>query len=359
MTLRCYDSLESLPSTADALFAAGENQSLCLSKPWFESLARHDLASGDRLLVLVGEDPEGQPGAILPGVQKQRDTDFPGARVFAALSNYFSSDYQPLLAGNSTGLAALQDIFESLRRDAGSFDVLRFRPLLKDSDAYRGLRDALRAAGWRLHPYFHYKNYFEATAGQTAASYLAARPGALREVLRRKSRQLERRGEVAWRTLSTPADLADARQAYWEVYAKSWKKTEPKGPILDDLMELAAGRGALRLGVLTLDKRPLAAQLWLLWQGRATLCKMAHDQDFDAFSPGSLLTAHMAGQMIDQAAARVLDFGVGGDPYKTLWTSESRAYWGLIAFNPGRLLGRLYAGREWLARQVKGHGSDA
>ena len=58
-------------------------------------------------------------------------------------------------------------------------------------------------------------------------------------------------------------------------------------------MREAAGLGALRLGIAWHDGTPIAAQLWISSNGRATVMKLAHDGAHDAWSPGTLLTARM------------------------------------------------------------------
>jgi CelD/BcsL family acetyltransferase involved in cellulose biosynthesis len=110
------------------------------------------------------------------------------------------------------------------------------------------------------------------------------------------------------------------------------------------IRRLAAGltaAGALRLGLLYLDHRPIAAQLWIVWHGSAILYKLAHDRAHDALSPGTVLTMRMLERLLDEERVTELDLGAGDDRYKRLWATQRRARVGLIAFDPLTLHGRL------------------
>jgi CelD/BcsL family acetyltransferase involved in cellulose biosynthesis len=68
--------------------------------------------------------------------------------------------------------------------------------------------------------------------------------------------------------------------------------------------------------------------------GRATVLKLAHDEAFKEYSPGTLLTARMIRHMIEQEHATELDFGRGDDTYKQLWAANRRQLIGLLLINP-------------------------
>ena len=43
--------------------------------------------------------------------------------------------------------------------------------------------------------------------------------------------------------------------------------------------------GAIRIGVLMVDDEPVAAQLWIVWNRRATIFKLSYAERFARFSP--------------------------------------------------------------------------
>jgi CelD/BcsL family acetyltransferase involved in cellulose biosynthesis len=104
--------------------------------------------------------------------------------------------------------------------------------------------------------------------------------------------------------------------------------------------------GHLRLGFLTLDGRPIAAQIWILHAGRALLYKLAHDRAFDCMSPGTVLTADMIGHLLDSGQVEEIDLGAGDQPWKALWAGEVRLREGVFALQRRSIRGRLAPGIE-------------
>jgi CelD/BcsL family acetyltransferase involved in cellulose biosynthesis len=113
-------------------------------------------------------------------------------------------------------------------------------------------------------------------------------------------------------------------------------------------MREAAEAGVLRLGLLRLAGRPIAAQYWTVAGGTATLLKLAHDEAARARSPGSVLTAAMIRLLLQREAIAELDFGRGDDAYKALWAGERRQRIGVLLANPRRMGGLAALSRHQL-----------
>jgi len=169
--------------------------------------------------------------------------------------------------------------------------------------------------------------------------------------VRRKTRALARRDDarvelIVGDTALAPAVLERAIAAYERVYRASWKVAEPYPRFAEAFIRAAAATGALRLGVITIDDIPAAAQIWVVWQGRATLCKLAHDERCAALSLGSVLTWRVIRHVLDVDRVHEIDFGRGDDPFKQLWMSQRREHWGVLAFNRATPRGLLAAARH-------------
>jgi CelD/BcsL family acetyltransferase involved in cellulose biosynthesis len=78
--------------------------------------------------------------------------------------------------------------------------------------------------------------------------------------------------------------------------------------------------------------------------------KLAHDETFKAYSPGTVLTAWMIRHMIERERVSALDFGRGDDPYKQGWVAERRQRVGVLLINPCRPGGLIALARHGLGR---------
>ena len=330
-----YSCWQDLPAGYEALFARAGAMDFCLGRAWFESLAAAILEAGERLGIagLEAEGPGAAPLACLVGRHRERDPAFLGARSFRSLSNYYTLRYAPLVDG-AEGAATLIELALGLRARRPRYGVLQFEPLAADAPLLDDLAGALRAAGLVTRRYFRFGNWYDDIRGLSFADYLAARPGALRHTFLRNSARLARAGPVRLEVVEDGAALPDALARYERVYAASWKRAEPHPGFIGRLAAGLAEAGALRLGLLHLDDRPIAAQIWIVWRGTATLYKLAHDRAFDRLSPGTALTMGMLERLLDHERLAELDLGAGDDPYKRLWATRRRERFGLVAFDP-------------------------
>jgi hypothetical protein len=169
-------------------------------------------------------------------------------------------------------------------------------------------------------------------------AYLAARPGPLREAVRRRGKKLTASG-ANFTLVSAPDQVETGIAVYEKIYASSWKVAEPFPDFIAALMRACAADGSLRLGLLSLGDQPLAAQFWVVQGKWASVLKLAHDEAAKAHSPGTVLTALMIEALMTRDGVRELDFGRGDDTYKASWTADRRQRVGVVLANPRTLRG--------------------
>ncbi len=185
----------------------------------------------------------------------------------------------------------------------------------------------------------HFGNWHEDVGGLDWYSYLSARPGALREAIRRRSKRLMDKLGAVFLIVCGEEGLEEAITAYEQIYSASWKEPEPFAFFNAAFMRACAIDGSLRLGVLRLDGRPLAAQFWVVRDGVGAVLKLAHDEKSRALSPGTVLTALMIRHMLEEEQVSSLDFGRGDDDYKKDWVGGRRQRIGVLLANPRTLQG--------------------
>ena len=326
VNIACFDDLDAVAEDAAGALDRARQASLYDRLAWFRLLHDHVPPAGN-LAVWRARD-RGKAGWLFLTVEGKK------ASAYAA--------WYSLRFGGIGDPDVMTPLAEAVRK-SGIAEV-ELAPL-EDPEP---LAAAFRAAGWRVALTEKTGNWRVRTGGEEFAAYWAKRPGQLRSTAKRKAKAagldieiLDRFDEAAW-------------AAYEEVYRASWKPEEGSFPFLRALAEQEGAAGTLRLGVARKDGRPLAVQLWLVEQDRATIHKLAYREDAKDLSPGTILGEAMFRRAIDQDRVKLIDYGTGDDAYKRDWMEERRPLWRLQAFNPATLTGLAGSARALAGRLRRG-----
>jgi hypothetical protein len=334
------------------LLDAGEEESFLAGFGWFDLFERTVMKHSDgvRYATLTRG---GFVKAVLPVNRDPALLDTGGC--IGSLANWYTTRWLPGLAPGTIG-ADLAELIEGLRRELGRPPRLAFAPMLAGSREIDVMHEALVAAGYRVKRHFAHGNWHLPVSTEWA-DYLASRNGPLRSTIKRMTRQCFERGgriEVIHGGPRLEAGIA----AYHAVYGRSWKQTEPLPDFMPEMMRWCASRGWLRLGVLWSGEKPVAAQVWVIAHGRASIYKIAYDEEHAAARPGTVLTAHLMKLAFEEDRVREVDYLTGDDNYKRDWMSHRRELHGLIAYDTRHWRGwllwlRARAGETWRAWRAK------
>jgi len=314
MKLACYTDWGQLPESANALFEQGANDSLFFSHPWFECMTANALDENHSLVLacVVSGD---KVLAILPLLESA------GSKTWYSLRHGFTPLYSLLLAGD-----AQEQILSCLARGLSQLPVngLLLEPVAGDDSKLHGLEKCLTASGFSCERLFRHYNWIHRLHGQSYAEYMATRPAQLRNTIVRKKRKLEREHGYDIR-LFTGEDVLQGMPDYYAVYHSSWKQNEIRNAAFQDCFIGKFSRaGWSRLAILYIKKQPIAAQLWFVHNRKASIFRLAYDQAWRPYSPGTILTSFLMEVVIDTDRVTEIDFLTGNDAYKQDWMSERR-----------------------------------
>lgn len=326
---------------------------MTVSVKWLDDWDRIAAAAGDALdrahqpcifdrldwYRLMGEHLyPGKPPSVLRAGSKGWLFLIGKGRQGISLSKWYGLSWRAIVDDDAS-LAPL------LREASRRFDHLVLHPL--SSDEATGLSAALKRTGWQVFADRVSTNWTIDVAGKSFADYWRERPGQLRNTVARRIRRYPLDIEIH------KSFHIDAWQNYEAIYADSWKPSEGSMPFLRALAQQEGAAGTLRLGIARDNGRAIAAQLWLVENGVATIHKLAHREGAKDISPGTILSHAMFRAAIDEDRVQRIDFGLGDEPYKAEWMDTPNPVFRIDAYRPGSPRGLAGIGRERAARLVR------
>lgn len=348
MEFAAFSDWDQLPHSANALFARAAKESVFFSRPWFENLVENALEDGQSMLLACVVDGDSVL-AMLPLIEGDDN-----AGNYQSLGHLYTSLFTLLIADDEDNIHQ-QAILACLVDGLIDLPVysLRLAPLGAEDGRLHALQQALESRHFTCNRFFRFYNWVHRLRGQTFADYMAARPARVRNTIARKRRKLEREHGYRVRLFSVE-DVARAKTDYSAVYGASWKAKELFTDFVDGLADTLATQGWLRLAVLYIGERPAAAQFWFVVEHKASIFRLAYDEQWKQYSPGSILISYLMEHVIDVDRVEEIDFLTGNDAYKQEWMSERRERCGMYCGRARRPKGRsermLDAAGVWLRR---------
>jgi CelD/BcsL family acetyltransferase involved in cellulose biosynthesis len=344
-SVEIHDEISALPKACEKLFRAAERESFDLGRDWFELLARTAIPAGvkSRFYVLL---KGASIRCVLPVLV--------GNKRVSALTTFYSSLYRPLFAED----VCVEEVATVLRRVMRDIKpgAIRLDAMDPDHPTYGMVFAALRQVGLKTFRFFDFGNWYLPAAGCSFAEYAAQLPSRIQNTVRRREKRFLAAGRGRLEIIEGGEGLDAAIAAWNRIYLSSWKVPEPYPEFVPGLIRLCARRGWLRLGLAYYDGEPIAAQLWIVADGRAAIYKLAYSQSHAPLSGGTLLTAHLMRHVLDVDRVREVDYLVGDDAYKKDWMSHRRERWGIVAYNvftPRGAMGYGIQGMGMLLRRGK------
>jgi CelD/BcsL family acetyltransferase involved in cellulose biosynthesis len=156
-------------------------------------------------------------------------------------------------------------------------------------------------------------------AGSSWEQFLAGCSRNLREKIRRSARRLKQRHEVSYRLCSDPSRLDADLDTLMRLHAARWGASGAfdgkDGAFHRDFAHRALDAGWLRLWLMEVDGRPVAAWYGFRFQGVDSFYQAGRDQAWDQHSVGFQLIVHTIRCAFDDGM-RGYAFLRGDEPYK-------------------------------------------
>lgn len=312
MEFVCYTEFSELPESAVALFEIAEKNNLFFSRAWFENLIANagDEIRDIQLACVLDKD---KLMAMLPLMNCSGKTWNSLKHRYSPLSTLLLADInqQEIIACFIKGMNTL------------SFEGLLLEPVAEDDPALILLQSNMEASGFICERQFRFYNWALNVQGKTYQAYMQDRPARLRNTIARKTRKLAREHDYEIR-LYRGDDVAKKMPDYYAVIVASWKASEQYSSLMDGMVASFSKQDWTRLAVLYINKQPAAAQLWFVANRKASIFRLAYDENWKQYSPGSILTSYLMQVMIDNEQVTEIDFLIGNESYKQDWMSGRR-----------------------------------
>ena len=312
MEFVCYTNWDQLPESANALFEQGEKVSIFLSRTWFESLSDTALDAEHRMVLACVTDGE-KVMAMLPLMEHTE------VKIWYSLRHGYTPIYSLLLADDDQ-----EQVLKCLAQALSDLPIkgLLLEPVTKDDSTLNSFQRVMETAGFTCEHTFRHYNWVYRLQGQSYADYIVDRPARLRNTIGRKERKLEREHGYDIR-LYTGDEVLQYMAEYYAIYNASWKQNEISNTeFIDHFVERFSRKGWTRLAILYIKEQPIAAQLWFVCHGKASIFRLAYDKAWRRYSPGSILTRFLMEYVIDTDKVNEIDYLTGNDAYKQDWMSE-------------------------------------
>ncbi|MGE5608962.1 MAG: GNAT family N-acetyltransferase [Bacillota bacterium] len=261
-------------------------------------------------------------------------------------------------------LAALLD---GLRHHRG-WDMLELGPMLEETSTLRLLMDQARRAGLRPHICARVEDPVVKLTGSWE-QYYSSLSGNLRSQVKRGEAKLLRHGTLTLEEYCGGPDLDARLDEFFRIESSGWKGRAGTAILNDPLARQFYTRlahetapcGWLRLYLLRVGDRCIAADYCLACQGTVYMLKVGYDEDWSYCSPGQVMRKRVLQHLFSSGRDEIYDMLSGGGEhraYKIRWANHLRPCVIVRLFNPGSLRGQIAAGasrlRGWLRQRRAG-----
>ena len=228
-------------------------------------------------------------------------------------------------------LLVVLDFFKKIYK---RWDIIDLNSIIEEHENLSIVKSALSKSGLKNNEYFCFGNCYEDGIQFPSDIYFKSLSKNFRASIRKNRNRAQEKGKLEFQMITGCEGLEGFLELYFKVYEKSWKERERLGPeyLMDHIKDLAE-KGWLRLGLVYLNRAPIAVGFGAAYGGVAYLEKTAYDEEFENIGAGKLWYAEMIKYLIDVDKVTCIDLLIGDYEYKKNWVSRRRERKGVLIFN--------------------------
>ena len=220
----------------------------------------------------------------------------------------------------------IEKILDYLINMNGRF-VINLHGLLKGYDGYYAVKQYLSNNKWHFfetslkcfYTNIDAQNFYDYMRKQLSRKSIGT--------MKRKENRLKRLGRISFSPFEGGADeletIFDIHDRRWQRKIGSSKFSE--GATREFFKELVLAKGLpfkVHVDIIDLDGRTISFIYGFEYKGRYTFYRIGHDDNFGMFSPGEMVLREKIRDCFEKGIC-VFDFGLGYEPYKAMWASNS------------------------------------
>ena len=325
--IQTADEFLKLRSEWNALLESSRSDFVFLTHEWLSAWWKH-MADGRRLSIVTAREG-GELIGILPVVERaaQLARMMPCTLEFLG-SGVIGSDYLDVIAARGRECEVVVEFADYLHSHGR---MLQLSQLRSESCLSSVLADQLRQHAWTVvEAKLNVCPYIE-LRGHTWDTYVATLGPNVRKNINRYLRNLPKTFDMRVDCVQTASDAQTALQIAVDLHRKRWGTrgvseafhSESVRAFHREFVQLAAERGWLRLLILWLNARPVAALYGLRYGPTFYFYQSGFDPDYSKYSVGVATMGLAIRRAIEEGAAEY-DFLHGNEEYKFHWARGVR-----------------------------------
>jgi hypothetical protein len=347
MSVQVYSNFDALPERVTAFAGAAAQGDFFRGLAWFRVVLTTAVPAGSAPRIYVAERND-RPVVALFASERRRAGRLKAHMLLGAGQGPYGATYHPVL-DDEHGPAGLREIAAALSSASPAFDVLRFDGLDPRAHDYAALVAAFRASGLIVQCFANPENWSEDVGGLSFAQYLARRPAHIRSIAHGCLGSTDVCG-LRFELVSDGAALATPLIDYALVDLQSGAPPEIYPDCIPETARAAARQGLLRFGLLYVEDRPVAAQIWIVSGGKATQLRERHVAGFAGPPIQIALTAAVLSRLFETHPVNSIEFSRDSGDAAPDWLGCRQTRAGIVVITPRTVRGLLAA-----ARHIGGH----